>query len=122
MTKKILIVDDDPGLHLAVVPILSKAGYSAISVKNGEQALQVALKERPDLIIMDVIMPGIKGRELCRKIKTYEVLKNIPVIFLTVKDSPDDITAEKEAGGLAHLTKPVNPTNLLKAIEGAIGK
>ena len=77
MSKKILLVDDDPGLHLIIVPILSKAGYFVISAKNGEQALHLALDERPDLIILDVIMPGIKGRDLCRKIKAYEKIKDI---------------------------------------------
>ena len=122
MSKKILLVDDDPGVHVVIVPILSKAGYSVISAKNGEQALHLALNERPDLIILDVIMPGIKGRDLCKKIKAYDVLKDIPVIFLTAKDSEDDINAELEAGAVAHLTKPVDPTNLLKTIDGIIGK
>jgi CheY-like chemotaxis protein len=122
MSKKILLVDDDPGQHMVIVPILSKAGYSTISAKNGEQALHLALNARPDLIILDVIMPGIKGRDLCKKIKAYDVLKDIPVIFLTAKDSEDDVKAELEAGAIAHLTKPVNPDDILKTISGLIGK
>ncbi len=122
MSKKILLVDDDPGEHMIIVPILTKAGYFPISAKNGEQAFHLALNERPDLIILDVIMPGIKGRDLCKKIKAYDVLKDIAVIFLTAKDSEDDVKAELEAGAIAHLTKPVNPTDLLQAIEGLIGK
>jgi CheY-like chemotaxis protein len=122
MAKKILLVDDDPGEHLIFVPVLSKAGYVAISAKNGEQALHLALNERPDLIILDVIMPGIKGRDLCKKIKSYQVLNAIPVIFLTAKDSQDDVQAELEAGAVAHLTKPLNPSDILKTIEGIIGK
>jgi DNA-binding response OmpR family regulator len=121
MSKKILLVDDDPGAHMIIVPVLSKAGYMVISAKNGEQALHLALNERPDLIIMDVIMPGIKGRDLCKKIKAYDVLKDIPVVFLTAKDSEDDIKAELEAGAIRHLTKPVNPTDLVNSIHGIIG-
>ena len=122
MSRKILLVDDDSGIHLVIAPILSKAGYGTVSAKSGEQALQLALNERPVLIIMDVIMPGIKGRDLCKKMKAYDVLKEIPVIFLTSKDSEDDVKAELEAGAVAHLTKPVNPTDLLDAIEKVIGK
>lgn len=122
MAQKILLVDDDPGSHMIIVPILSKAGYLTISAKNGEQALHLALNERPHLIILDVIMPGIKGRDLCKKIKSYDVLKDIPVIFLTAKDSEDDIKAELEVGAVAHLTKPVNPADLLKSISGIVGK
>ena len=122
MSKKILLVDDDPGMHLIVVPILSKAGYTVLSAKNGEQALHLALNERPDLILLDVIMPGIKGRDLCKKIKAYDVIKNIAVIFLTAKNSEDDIQAELDAGAVTHLTKPVNPMELLKTVDGIIGK
>src|SRR5208282_1370359 len=102
MSKRILLVDDDVGLHLIIVPILSKAGYEVIPVKNAQQALNIALNKRPDLIILDVIMPGIKGRELCKKMKAYDVLKDIPVVFLTAKDSQDDIKAELEAGAVTH--------------------
>lgn len=121
MSKKILLVDDDPGVHLVTVPILTKAGYLVISAKTGEQGLQLALNERPDLIILDVIMPGIKGRDLCIKLKAYQVLAKIPVVFLTAKDSDDDIQAEMDAGAIAHLTKPVNPTELLEKIKGILG-
>jgi CheY-like chemotaxis protein len=122
MPKKILLVDDDAAAHLIIVPILNKAGYTVISAKSGEQALEFIFKDHPDLIILDVIMPGIKGRELCKKFKANETLKHIPVIFLTVKNSEDDIKAELEAGAIAHLTKPVNPAALLETISGIIGK
>src|SRR5476649_2570523 len=104
MLKKILLVDDDPGVHFIVTPILTKEGYDVVSAKTGEQGLQLALNQRPDLIILDVIMPGIKGRDLCAKMKAYEVLKNIPVIFLTAKDSEEDIKAELDVGAITHLT------------------
>ena len=117
MSKKISIVDDDPGVHLIVTPILTKQGYTVVSAKSGEQGLQLALTERPDLIILDEIMPGIKGRELCAKIKAYEVLKDIPVAFLTAKDSADDIQAELQAGGVTHFTKPVDPGHFITMIE-----
>jgi DNA-binding response OmpR family regulator len=122
MSKKILLVDDDPGVPLVIVPILSKAGYNVVCAQNGEQAFLLALQERPDLIILDVIMPGIKGRDLCRKMKSYDVLKNTAIIFLTAKDSEDDIKAELEAGAITHLTKPVNPSELLQTISSIIGK
>jgi DNA-binding response OmpR family regulator len=122
ITKKILLVDDDPGVHVVTVPILGQAGYVTVSAKTGEQALHLALYERPDLIILDVIMPGIKGRDLCKKIKAYEVLKNIPIIFLTAKDSEEDVKAELEAGAVAHLTKPVNPIELLNTVDRVLGK
>ena len=117
MSKKILLVDDDPGVHLIIVHI-NRSRLSVISAKNGEQALHLALDKRPNLIILDVIMPGIKGSDLCKKIKAYDVLKSIAVVFLTAKDSEEDIQAEMDAGAVAHLTKPINPVlDLLRIIE-----
>jgi CheY-like chemotaxis protein len=122
MSKKILLVDDDPALHLTIVPVLNKAGYAVVSAKSGEEALQLISQDHFDLFILDVIMPGMKGRELCEKIKTNVKFKDIPVIFLTVKDSDDDIKAEMKAGAIDHLTKPVNHSYLLKTIETILGK
>ena len=121
MSKKVLIIDDDPTVHLIASRLLVKAGFTAISAKSGEQGFQLALSERPNLIILDVIMPGIKGRDLCVKIKSYEVLRNIPVIFLTAKNSPEDLKAELAAGAITHLTKPIEPENFIRAVNSAIG-
>ncbi len=121
MLKKILLVDDDPGIHLVVAQLLTNAGYIPVSATSGEQGLMLALSERPDLIILDVIMPGLKGRDLCARIKAYPVLEPIPIIFLTAKDSDDDIEAELKVGGIAHLTKPVDAQELLKVIKGIVG-
>ncbi len=114
-------MDDDPAVHFIVAPILAKEGFHVISAKHGEHGLHLALNERPDLIILDVIMPGIKGRELCIKMKAYDVLKNIPVIFLTAKESEDDIKAELDAGAITHLTKPIDPTQLVSVIKSILG-
>ncbi len=121
MPKKILLVDDDPGVHFIATPILTKQGYLVVSAKHGEQGLQLALNERPDLIILDVILPGIKGRDLCVKMKAYDVLKNIPIVFLTAKDSDDDIKAELDAGAVTHLTKPIDSAQLIEAVKGILG-
>ncbi len=121
MQKKILLIDDDAAVHLITTPILVKAGYQVVSAKSGEQGMQVALDQRPDLILLDVIMPGIKGRELCVKIKSYTVLKDIPVVFFTALDSDDAIAAELELGAIAHLTKPVDPAELIKTVKEIIG-
>ncbi len=121
MQKKILLIDDDSGVHLITTPILTNAGYQVVSAKSGEQGIQVALDQRPDLILLDVIMPGIKGRELCVKIKSYAVLKGIPVVFFTALDSDDAIAAELKLGAVAHLTKPVDPAELVKTVKEIIG-
>ena len=119
--KSILIIDDDEGIIGVVRPILLMNGYSVLTASTGEDGFQIAHNQKPDMILLDVILPGIKGRELCKKIKADPATKHIPVIFLTAKGSPDDIKAEEEAGSNGHLTKPVQPKVLLEKIHSVFG-
>ncbi len=91
-------------------------GYKIATAETGEIGLVLAKEKRPDLIILDVLLPGIKGREVCNKLKEDDQTKNIPVVFLTAKASPEDIKAELKAGALAHLTKPVDMQKLSAVI------
>ncbi len=118
--KSVLVIDDDEGLVKTVKKILLSHGYSVLSALTGEKGLQVARRQRPDLIILDVILPGMKGREVCARLKDDPECRAIPVIFLTAKDSPDDVRAEIAAGALAHLTKPVNAKALLTEVRRAL--
>lgn len=118
--KSILIVDDDEGLQKTIKRILLTSGYSVLSAMTGERGIQVAKVQKPNLIILDVLLPGMKGREVCKILKSDEATKNIPVVFLTAKDSPDDVAAEKAAGGLMHITKPVNAKVLVAEIRKVI--
>jgi len=119
--KSILVIDDDEGFIKTVKRMLLPKGYSVLSATTGEKGLQVAKLQKPDLIILDVILPGIKGREVCIKLKEDSGTQHIPVIFVTAKDSPDDVAAEMAAGGDSHLTKPFNGKILLNAIKSCIG-
>ncbi len=114
--KSVLVIDDDEALIKTLRPILINAGYSVLTANSGEDGLAIAKNQKPDLVILDVILPGIKGRDVCKKIKEDADTDSIPVVFLTAKDSPDDIQAELDAGAVAHITKPVNPKELLSTI------
>ena len=113
----ILLIDDEEALIKTVRPILISHGYAVLSAHTGEEGLWIAKNQKPDLILLDVILPGIKGRDVCKHLKSDEETKNIPVVFLTAKESRDDISAEVEAGGQAHLTKPVNAQILISTIQ-----
>ena len=113
---KILVVDDDETLIRTVQAILKSYGYTVLAGRTGEEGLELAKKEKPDLILLDVLLPKMKGREVCKKIKEIPELKNIPVIFLTAKDSPEDIEAEMAAGAVGHLTKPVYANVLISTL------
>ena len=118
--KSILIIDDDETLIKIIRPILISHGFSVLTSTTGEDGLQIARLQKPDLIILDVILPGIKGREVCKELKRDEKTKNIPVVFLTAKDSEDDIKAEIEVGGETHLTKPVHAKALISTIQNIL--
>lgn len=118
--RSILVVDDDEMIIKTVRPILISHGCSVLNANTGEEGLQIAKSQKPDLILMDVLLPKMKGREVCRRLKEDEATKNIPVVFLTAKDSEEDIRAEKEAGAVAHLTKPIGAQQLIKAIRNIL--
>lgn len=119
--KSILIVDDDETIIKTLRPMLLSHGYSVLAAGTGEDGLQVIRTQKPDLILLDVILPGIKGREVCQKLKEDPQTRDIPVVFLTAKDSPEDIQAEKEAGSSGHITKPVDMKVLVEMIQNVLG-
>jgi CheY-like chemotaxis protein len=119
--RSILVVDDDGMIGKTVRPILFSKGFSVLTAASGEDGLQIARTQKPDLILLDVILPGLKGREVCAKLKEDPQTKEIPVVFLTSKDSPEDIRAENEVGSSGHLTKPVNAKTLIDMVQGILG-
>jgi DNA-binding response OmpR family regulator len=118
---KILIIDDDKTLQMMLKTVLASNGFDVISSFSGEEGLALAKSDKPDFIILDVIMPGIKGREVCRKLKADPQTQGIPVLFLTSKDSDDDVAAELEAGAMGHVVKPVNSMSLVRKIKQILG-
>lgn len=119
-TKNILVIDDDRMVHAMLKPILGAHGFVVSSAFNGEAGLAMAETGQPDLIILDVIMPTLKGREVCKRLKASPLTKDIPVLFLTAKDSDDDVAAELSAGAIGHLTKPLNSTGLIRSVKKAL--
>jgi CheY-like chemotaxis protein len=118
--KSILLVDDDEVVIKTLRPVLLSHGYAVLTAMSGEDGLQIARRQKPDLIILDVILPGIKGRQVCQQLKGAPETAGIPVVFLTSKDSPEDLKAEKELGAAGHITKPVNMRLLVETIHGIL--
>lgn len=118
--RSILIVDDDEVIIKTLRPMLLSHGYAVLTASSGEDGLQIANTQKPDLILLDVILPGIKGREVCQKLKEDSQTQDIPVVFLTAKDSPEDIQAENEVGSSGHITKPVNIKVLVSTIQNVL--
>jgi two-component system alkaline phosphatase synthesis response regulator PhoP len=105
--KKILIVDDDPAVCNMLEKLLKVHSYSTLTAQDGLQALNTARTGKPDLIILDVMLPGMDGYKVCRWIKFDQQLKKIPVMILTSRMSPQDEQLAFECGADAFVTKAV---------------
>jgi DNA-binding response OmpR family regulator len=114
--KLILAVDDEPSIVLAVEDTLNEK-YSFITAKNGKEAVKMAEKHRPDLIIMDVMMPEMDGFTALKTIRTEMSPNAPPVIFLSAKSGMADIEHGIELGGFDYITKPFSPMKLLKKVD-----
>ncbi len=116
MNERILIVDDTPANIQALAGILKEKGYQLSVATDGRQALDVLEKVRPDLILLDVLMPVLDGFETCRRLKASPAWRDIPVIFLTAKTDTADLVTGFEAGAVDYVAKPFNAHELLARI------
>lgn len=116
MPKKILVVDDDDDMRELLRVILQTGGYEVLTACGGRGAFQYALLNRPDLIILDVMMPNVDGFEVLRILKDHEATSAIPVVMLTAKDGVEDIARGWEWGADLYLNKPFSPTDLIALI------
>lgn len=114
--KKILLVDDEQDMVYAVKMQLEASGFKVLTAQDGQEGLDKARKENPDLIILDLMLPRIDGYKICRMLKFDEKYKNIPVIIYTARAQEADEKLGYEVGADAYLTKPFDPKKLLAKI------
>jgi DNA-binding response OmpR family regulator len=112
MPARVLIVDDEAGIRELCRVNLMLAGFDVIEAADGFQALEQAKSGRPDLIFLDVLMPGMSGWEVLSALRAEEATANIPVVMLTALNSEDDQIRGWEGGVVDYLTKPFNPLSL----------
>ena len=112
----VLIVDDDPDAISMLNAALSEAQMTALVALSGEQALTIARRIRPDLILMDAMMPGMDGFEACQKIKSDTVIAHIPVVFMTGLSASEDMVKGFDSGGIDYVTKPIDLKALIARI------
>ena len=117
---KVLVVDDEPANVELIVRRLSGNGYETLTASNGHDAIAIATKEQPDLILMDIMMPGLDGWQATRLLKGDPKTANIPVVFVTARDRPEDVAQGFEVGGIMYVNKPVEPVELFARVRNAI--
>ncbi|MCC7262463.1 MAG: hybrid sensor histidine kinase/response regulator [Candidatus Latescibacteria bacterium] len=115
--SRLLIVDDTPQNLQVLGGILREQGYKLSVAQSGAQALEVARRVLPELILLDVMMPEMDGFEVCRHLKADPATAEIPVIFLTAKTEAEDVVRGFELGAVDYVTKPFNPPELLKRVQ-----
>ena len=113
---KILIVDDSPTERFFLADLLGKQGYQITMAENGTEALEKAKQTMPDLILMDVVMPGLNGFQATRAISKDDTLKHIPVILCTTKDQETDKIWGLRQGAIEYIVKPIDGPALLQKI------
>jgi CheY-like chemotaxis protein len=117
----VLVVDDAPANVHILVNILSPDYRTKIAI-NGESAMKIAQKEpHPDLILLDVIMPGMSGHEVCRELKANPDTASIPVLFVTATADEDEVTRGRSLGANGYIVKPLDPKTVLDTVRRTIG-
>lgn len=114
---KILVVDDDPRLRELVSITLERAGYQVVTARDGQMALTHALREAPDLVVLDVGLPELDGLEVCRKLRARS---EVPILFLTARDDEIDRILGLELGADDYVTKPFSPRELVARIKAIL--
>ncbi len=119
--KKILVVDDEMHILRIVKYKLESAGYQVLTALNGTEALQLARDEKPALIFLDIMMPGINGYEVCSELKNDPATRDIIIIMLTAKGQESDKIKGLEVGVDEYITKPFSPQDLLDRTKDLLG-
>lgn len=122
MPEKILVVDDDIDTLRLVGLMLQRQGYQIVAANNGHQALTMAQAEKPDIILLDVMMPDMDGYEVCRRLRANTTTATIPIIMFTAKSQVDDKVTGFEAGADDYLTKPTQPRELFAHIKAVLAR
>ena len=121
MTRTILIADDEPDNRAIIMAALNASGYRVCLAKDGEEAVATALTERPDLILLDMSMPGVSGWEAARRIKAMPQTREIPIFAFTAYALEGDELKTKEVGCEGYISKPCIPRDVVEQIRARVG-
>ena len=120
MTKRILVIEDDPNTLRFVEYTLEHGGYQVVSSTNGLEGLKKAQDEHPDLIILDVMLPGLDGYEVCHRLRLKPETAHVPILMFSAKARQEDIDTGLKIGADGYLAKPVAPSEIITKIESLL--
>jgi len=120
MTKEILIVDDEPGVAVAIQFLMEQQGHRVLVAQRGEDALDLIYKYKPDLVLLDIMLPGISGWEVCEIIRLNPDYRNVKIIFLTARSAEVEIAKGLALGADAYITKPFSNDRLVAKVNALL--
>ena len=120
--KKILLVDDSNTVLMMERMVLSKNLYDVVMAHDGQEGFERAINEKPDLILLDIVMPRMDGFEACRRIRAHETTRSIPIIMVTTRGELDNVELGYESGCNDYITKPINGLELLAKVKNCLGE
>jgi DNA-binding response OmpR family regulator len=118
----VLVADDDPDILTLVRLRLEREGFAVVSATDGEAAWELALERRPDLAVLDVMMPRVDGYEVTRRLREHDGTRSTPVILLTARVQEADLQRGIESGADDYVTKPFSPQELGRRVQAALGR
>ena len=121
LKRRVLLADDDPGLRRLIGTTLGTEDFDLLQANDGEQALQIARQQHPELVLLDVNMPKLDGFEVCRHLKSEPETSGIKVVMLTARSEEVDRARGREAGADDYFTKPFSPVQLLNKVYALLG-
>ena len=120
MAKEILIVDDEPGIVIPIQFLMKQQGYNVIAAENGEDALDIIRKYNPDLVLLDIMLPGIDGYQVCEIVRLDPKYRTTKIIFLTAIGREVEMARGMVLGADAFITKPFSNTELVEKVNGLL--
>jgi len=122
MPKEILIVDDEPGVVVPIQYLMEQQGYRVMIAERGEDALDLIYQYKPDLVLLDIMLPGIDGYEVCEIVRLNPDYRNVKIIFLTAKGREEEIAKGLALGADAYITKPYSNAELVARVKELLKK
>jgi two-component system phosphate regulon response regulator PhoB len=116
----VLVADDDPAVRALIVRCLLRAGHRVVAFSDGDEVVQSVAALAPDIVVMDVSMPGLTGLEVCRLLRESRLRARLPIILVSANSANEDVRLAVEAGANAYLTKPFSPAALVAAVQHAL--
>ena len=122
MRQKILIADDEPNIVISLEYLMKREGYTVLVARDGQEALDTIARERPDLVLLDVMMPKKSGFEVCQAVRASEELQATKILMLTAKGRDTDLAKGLALGADAYMTKPFSTRELVQKVADMLGQ